>query len=69
MPLQARCSFTFMHKDPPPTLLEKPVGYVLVHGFVVGIIASVVFFGGWAVVSSNQSNGAKFRQPFTERRL
>jgi hypothetical protein len=57
-----------VHKDPPPTLLEKPLGHVVVHGFVIGVIASVVFFGGWALVSSNQSNGATFRQPLTEPR-
>lgn len=59
---------TPMHKDPPPTLLEGHVRGIVIHGFVVGLIASVVFFGGWALVSSNQGDGAKFRQPLTEPR-
>ena len=57
-----------MHKDPPPTLLERPVRDIVIHGFVVGVIASVIFFGGRALVSSYQAKGTDFRPPLSEPR-
>ena len=42
-----------MHKDPPPTLLERPYRDVVVHGLVTGFIASVLFFGAWALFSAD----------------
>jgi hypothetical protein len=42
-----------MHKDPPPGLLERSIAEIVIHGMVVGFVASVVFFGGWALVSNS----------------
>jgi type III secretory pathway component EscT len=41
-----------MHKDPPPTLLERSITEIVIHGMVVGFVASVVFFGAWALVAN-----------------
>jgi hypothetical protein len=46
-----------MHKDPPPTLLEKSTAYIVLHGITVGFIASLIFFGAWALFTADkQSN-------------
>ncbi len=45
-----------MHKDPPPTLLEKSLTEIVLHGLTVGFVASLIFFGAWALFSAdNQS--------------
>jgi hypothetical protein len=42
-----------MHKDPPPTLLERAYTDIVVHGLITGFVASLLFFGAWALFSAD----------------
>jgi len=52
-----------MHKDPPPTLLERPVRDIVLHGLLTGFVASLVVFGAWSLLSANKSDQSIYQLP------
>lgn len=52
-----------MHKDPPPTLFEKPTRDIVLHGVITGFVISVVFFGAWSLLSANTAPRTGFQPP------
>lgn len=52
-----------MHKDPPPTLFEKPIRDIVLHGLITGFVISVVFFGAWSLLSANAVERPGFQPP------
>jgi len=52
-----------MHKDPPPTLLERSYTEIVLHGLVAGFIASLIFFGAWALFSADKQNARLPQMP------
>ena len=45
-----------MHKDPPPTLLERSFRDIVLHGLAVGFISSLIFFGAWALFAADKQS-------------
>ncbi len=56
-----------MHKDPPPTMLERPVQVIVVYGLLTGFVAGVVFFGAWSLFSGAYSGKPNYPPPVAER--
>lgn len=46
-----------MHKDPPPGLLERPIGVVVTYGLLIGFIAGIICSGAWSFVASVNDRG------------
>jgi hypothetical protein len=41
-----------MHKDLPPTLLERPISVMVTYGMLIGFVAGIVTAGVWSFFSS-----------------
>ena len=55
-----------MHKDPPPGLLERPLGVVVTYGLLIGFIAGIVTAGVWSFFSTVNNRG-RFEPPVTHQ--
>ena len=45
-----------MHKDPPPTLLERPIRDIVIYGVLTGLAASVIIFGAYTLLSGKSAS-------------
>ncbi|CAA9219863.1 MAG: hypothetical protein AVDCRST_MAG42-511 [uncultured Chthoniobacterales bacterium] len=52
-----------MHKDPPPSLLERPFQVIVVYGVITGFVAGVIVFGAWTLVSGPRDYTPKAQYP------
>ena len=41
-----------MHKDPPPSLLERPISVIVTYGMLIGFVAGIVTAGVWSLFST-----------------
>jgi hypothetical protein len=41
-----------MHKDLPPTLLERPISVMVTYGMLIGFFAGIVTAGVWSFFST-----------------
>ena len=48
-----------MHKDPPPSLLERPPKVIILYGLLTGFVAGVVVIGTWSLFTSGQTRPPK----------
>ncbi|MFN2508222.1 MAG: hypothetical protein ABR589_05565 [Chthoniobacterales bacterium] len=55
-----------MHKDPPPGLLERPIGVVVIYGLLIGIVAGVLVFGVWSFFSTVNDRGERSEPPLVQ---
>jgi hypothetical protein len=46
-----------MHKDPPPSLLERPLGVMVTYGMLIGFVAGVLTAGVWSFFSTVNDRG------------
>ncbi len=51
-----------MHKDPPPTLLERPLQVVITYGLLIGFVAGALTCAVWSFFSVVSHGGAEQKQ-------
>ena len=44
-----------MHKDPPPSLLERPPKIIITYGVLTGFVAGFVVFGAWSLFTAGST--------------
>jgi hypothetical protein len=52
-----------VHKDPPPTLLERPLQVVITSGLLIGFVAGALTFAIWSFFSVVSDGGTEQKQP------
>ena len=55
-----------MHKDPPPSLLERPPSVVVTWGLVTGFVAGIICAGVWSFFSSVNDRG-RYEPPVVQK--
>jgi hypothetical protein len=52
-----------VHKDPPPTLLERPLQVVITYGMLIGFVAGALTFAVWSFFAAVTQGGPQAKQP------
>jgi hypothetical protein len=55
-----------MHKDPPPSLLERPISVIVTYGMLIGIVAGILTAGVWSFFSTVNNRG-RIDTPITQQ--
>ena len=55
-----------MHKDPPPSLLERPISVIVTYGMLIGFVAGILTAGVWSFFSTVNNRG-RFDPPITQQ--
>ena len=56
-----------MHKDAPPSLLERPPKIIIMYGLLTGFIAGFVVFGAWSLLTSGYTPPVQDPTALTDR--
>ena len=56
-----------MHKDPPPSLLERTPKIIVMYGLLTGFVAGFVVFGAWSLLTSGYTPPVQDPQAITDQ--